>query len=230
MTTKPDATLDHGTIALYLERNPDFFIHYPDVLARLQLPAETGGKVTNLHAFQATRLAQQLAKLEDKNRLLIQTSLQNIESQGQIHRLVLRLMAAPTLADLVTVLDAEVKTSMDVDSVTLHLIKAPKNSPVHILDADRMTELFRKQEPALLRTLFDDAGAALHGKAMASDALVRLHHPERGDLGLLALGSTRKERFHAGQATDLLGFLGGVLGYVVGGLLVTPAKAMKQTG
>src|SRR5690606_11235170 len=69
-----------------------------------------------------------------------------------------------------------------------------------------------------LRTLYEEHDRQVHGRRAAdirSDALVSLRDAEGELVGVLALGSERADRFHPGQGSELLSFLGRILGLVV---------------
>ena len=58
---------------------------------------------------------------------------------------------------------------------------------------------------------------------MKSQALARLHASRRSPAGLLALGSRDPEKFHSGQASELLTFLARTLERLIRGWLHLPA-------
>ncbi|MBI1363213.1 MAG: DUF484 family protein [Proteobacteria bacterium] len=213
------ATLTPEAVELFLKKHTDFLAQRPDLFARLSLPEGVeGGNIASMTAFQARRLQTQVEKLEEKNRLLIHTSLQNMESQAQIHDLALQLLGAADWKGMLDVLDTTLRTTMDVETVTLCLLET--------LDIDgaagttsasttQMDTFFKNGDGTKLRTLCADDDRTMHGEkqtALQSDALVRIRTADGTPLGLLALGSTRRDRFHAGQAGDLLAFLGGLMG------------------
>jgi uncharacterized protein YigA (DUF484 family) len=228
-------TLTPEAVELYLKHHTDFLAQRPDLFARLALPAGVdGANVASMSAFQARRLQAQVDKLEEKNRLLIQTSVQNLQSQAQIHALALHLLGATDWKAMIDVLDTTLRTTMDVETVTLCLLDtldidgAAGTLPV---TAKQLGALFAKGEDSRLRTLCADDDRTMHHEKqpdLQSDALIRLRTADGTPLGLLALGSTRRDRFHAGQAGDLLAFLGGLMGCVLSRWTAGTAKPTQQ--
>ena len=219
-TQKPILTPE--AVELFLKKHSDFFVHRPDLFAKLALPQEAEhSNVASITGFQARRLQMQVDKLEDKNRKLIQTSIQNMESQNQIHNLALQILGADSWQHMLDVLDTTMRTTMDVESVTLCLldtldIKGANGTTT--ASARQIEGLFKDNATVCLRTLCADDMRTMHAaKAaeMQSDALIRLHLSDGTPVGMLALGSTRRDRFHAGQGGDLLSFLGGLMGTVL---------------
>lgn len=212
--------LNADTVAAWLQKNTDFFIKHPQLLTSLDLPAgENGENVTSMFAFQTQKLRTALTRAEEKSRLLLHTSVQNMASQAQIHTLCLQLMGTDTPQAMLDLLTTTLTRDMAVDSVELVLLDTVTlntESPHHqTLTATTFATLFKGETAATLRTLYDDDAKALHGKhaaRTASDALIRLQGASGHDLGLLALGSHDRARFHPGQGSDLLGFLGRVAG------------------
>lgn len=223
-TQKNTSELSPTVVAQYLAKNLDFFVHHPTLLSHMRLPNKTPAGVSDFFAFQAERLKQQLDQLQKRNRLLVQTSLDNMQSQEQIHTLVLDILGAKSMRHLLKILRTRLADDMNVDYTHMCLLE---NSPLPQKVKDACTPLSQETFNTLfedeatrvaLRTLYDDAQKALHGdwaEHAASDALLKLTTSEGEVLGVLALVSGEKDRFHAGQGNDLLVFIGNVIGHLM---------------
>ena len=163
---------------------------------------------------------------------ILAASRSNLSSQAQIHAAVLALMEARTFDHLIGIATADLATLIDVDVVSLCIEAAPESEAtkattcgVRILEPGAVAGLLGEAGDVVLRA--DIAGdRALYGEAVSrvrAEALLRLDIGKRAPAGILALGSRHVERFHSGQATDLLTFLGGVLGRAIRGWLHLPA-------
>ena len=223
-TQKNVPELSPTVVAQYLAKNLDFFVHHPTLLGHMHLPNKTPAGVSDFFAFQANRLKQQLDQLQKRNRLLMQTSLDNLESQEKIHSLVLDILGAKSMRHLLKILRTRLADNMGVDYTHMCLLE---NSPLPekvkaastLINEATLNALFEDTATRVaLRTLYDDTQKALHGdwaEHAASDALLKLTTSEGEVLGILALVSGEKDRFHAGQGHNLLVFIGKVIGHLM---------------
>lgn len=214
-----DDVVNDTAVINFLRNTPDFFVTYPKLLEELEMPGDDTEKtenVTSLAAFQARKLEQKLERLEERNRLLIQTSMDNMESLQAIQQLSIDLLKAGSLTSLKRTLSQRLKKELALDSARLWLSPTWDAKAPNLLEHDT-TSLFEKGETVRLSTVYPAHPHQLHETKMAgsiaSEALIRLHDGRGKLIGLLALGSQDPARFHPGQGTDLLVFLGDVLGF-----------------
>ena len=197
--TEEKPTITTAEIRSFLQKNPNFFMDNSDVLSEMVIPHDGGGNVTSFHDFQVKKLKQKVSHLEERNKLLIQTSLSNHQSTLEINNLVLELMSAGSLPQLEKVLETSLKNQMSIDHVTLNL--------------DSSITSFENETSVQLRTVTNEEMCSIHGvegSKVKSDALIHLKVDELS-FGLLILGSEDSTRFHCGQGTEILEFLGQVL-------------------
>ena len=217
----------------FLTRHPDFLNRHPALLTVLTPPAYRNGEgVLDMQRFMLDRLQREVIGLKNVQDEILAASRGNLSSQAKIHAAVLALMEARTFDDLIRRATADLATLIDVDVVSLCVEAVPESEAtnaitcgVRILEPDAVAGWFGEAGDVVLRS--DIAGdGALYGEAAShvrAEALLRLDIGTRGPAGMLALGSRHVERFHSGQATDLLNFLGAVLGRAIRGWLHLPA-------
>lgn len=243
-TKKPEMT-DTEKVMLYLKKNPDvlkkFVLAHPDVVTSLRFPTESDNGTTDFYAFRAHKLQKELEHLKTRNRLLIQTSTDNMESQQQIHQLALDILAAGSIKELLKTLRGYLNDQMDVDYTHLCVLEdAPLPRNIHnshqTVTRDTFEQIFADStEPVVLRTLYEDEDKAIHGdwaESAASDGLLRLQTPQGDDIGFLALVSGQRDRFHPGQGAELLTFIARIIGHVMESWVTETAagKAQQKTG
>ncbi|MGE0716670.1 MAG: DUF484 family protein [Alphaproteobacteria bacterium] len=206
-------------VAAYLRSHPDFLVRHPDLLSVLTPPApERGEAVVDLQQFMLMRLQTEVRRLKDEQRALLGATRANMQSQSRIHEAALALLGARTFEHLVHTFTTDLALLLDVDVVMLCVETADGRLPgrdVHGivgLATGAVEEIVGAGREVLLRDeatgdprLFG-AGAGL----VRSEALIRLAVSGAAPACLLAIGARDPERFHPGQGTELLGFLGKV--------------------
>ncbi len=205
----------------YLRRNPDFLARNPD-LATLLAPPEPrfGDNVVDMQHYVVERLRIEVDHLTSTQGDLIAATRSNMSSQNQVHEAALAAMDAENLEHLVHLVTQEFRDILDIDVVSL-CVEWQGTPPeglvaggAFVLAEGAVDALIGNERGILLR-----GGArsdeAVYGPAAAlvrSDALVRAAARDGGLRALLAFGSREEGRFHPGQGTELLGFLGHTVG------------------
>ncbi len=215
--TPPATPLNAGRVAAYLRAHPDFLLRHPDLVSVLAPPApERGDAIVDMQQFMLTRLQDEVRRIKDEQRDLLKATRANIQSQARIHDAALALLGARTFEHLVQTFTTDLALLLDVDVVMLCVETADGLLPrvdVHGLGGlpvGSVGDLVSGDREVLLRDdiigdpLLYGAGAGL----VRSDALIRLAVSGMAPPCLLAMGSRDPQRFHPGQGTELLGFLG----------------------
>jgi len=215
--------LSADAVAAYLRRHPDFLLDRPELLAALAPGAERlGENVFDFRSFMIERLRERLERLGADHHELVITSRDNLFCQTRVHDAVLALLGASSFEQLVHIVTTDLAVILDLDVVTLCVEVAETRfhhtvgGGIYTLQPGTVGELIGGRD-----ALLDGAGAgdsAVFGSAadlVRSSALLRLRFRPKGPVGLLALGSRQEDRFHAGQGTELLGFLARVLEHCV---------------
>lgn len=218
-------------VARFLMRHPDFLVEHAELLESVAPPRRPAGRnVLDLQQAMLGRQSRELTTLRQSQAALIATARANQSTQARVHDAVLRLLAAPTFEHLIQTVTTDLAVVLDVDVVTLCIeagdrpvpqayaaaVRALPNGMVDTLLGDGQVRLFA-DEPGD-RVVFG-AGAGL----VRSACLARLVVSPRGPAGLVAFGARRKDWFHPGQGTELIGFLARVLESVIRSWLDLPA-------
>jgi uncharacterized protein YigA (DUF484 family) len=219
MTTRearglPAADAEEETVARYLQHNPEFFERHQALLARLRLPHSRGGSTISLVERQIEVMRERHAALEAKLAELVRVARDNNVIAERFHRFARRLLRAPTRQAALDEIEASLHDDFDAfHSVLLLLGSAPQESaqrfPRSIASDDpnlkSFESLFASAKPRCGQVR-DSQREFLFGSDandIGSVALVPLG--EKGSMGLLALGSTERDRFHPGMSTEFLG-------------------------
>lgn len=214
------AALSPAAVRAYLAANPEFLADHPELLAILTPPALKGdGAVIDMQRFMIERLQAEVVRLRSLQGELIETGQSNMASQSQIHGAVLALLGARDLEHLCAIVTSELVDLLELEAVALCLEAARKTRPretlggAHVLGPGVISRRLGQGRDIVLRREVAGDRAIFRTKAprVRSEALIRLHLGSDAPLGLLALGAGEADRFHPGQGTELLAFLGRAL-------------------
>jgi uncharacterized protein len=216
---------EEESIASYLQRNPEFFERHQGVLARLKLPHARGGSTISLVERQIEVLREKQAALEGKLAELVRVARANDAISERLHRFTRRLLGAAGRSQAIERIEAGLREDFDAFHAALVLI-GPQPEPA----APRFARTVAPDDPQLksFESLFaggkprcgqarDSQREFLFGPEgveMGSLALVPLG--EKGALGLLALGSADRDRFHPGMSTEFLARLAELIADALG--------------
>jgi uncharacterized protein YigA (DUF484 family) len=207
---------EEESIAGYLQRNPDFFERHQALLVRLKLPHVRGGATISLVERQIEVLREKLAGLEAKLAELLRVARANDAIAERLHRFTRRLLREVPRAAAIARIETGLREDFDAFHAVLVLIGEHPDLAAHTFvrtvaandpNLKSFESLFSTGKPRCgqARDSQRDFLFGPEGNEMASLALVPLG--EKGSLGLLALGSPDKERFHPGMSTEFLGRL-----------------------
>jgi uncharacterized protein len=208
---------EEESIAAYLQHNPDFFERHQPLLARLRLSHVRGGSTISLVERQIEVLREKHASLEGKLAELVQVARGNDAIAEKLHRFTRRLLGAASREEAIARIETSLREDFDAFHGVLVLIGESGNST-----EQRFVRYIRADDPNLksFETLFasgkprcgqarDSQREFLFGSDandIGSIALVPLG--EKGAVGLLAIGSTDRDRFHPGMSTEFLARMG----------------------
>jgi len=212
----PAGQTDEERIERYLALNPDFFERHQALLARMRLPHMRTGSTVSLVERQVEVLRDQKTDADRRLAEFIAVARANDQLAERIHRFTRRMLRAPTALAALGALEASLREDFDAFHSVLVL-----TAPVASL-GNAQLEPFLRRLPAddsnmrtfeaLLATgkprcgqVRDTRRDFLFGPEAASIGSVALVPlGEAGALGLLALGSAERERFHPGMSTEFL--------------------------
>jgi uncharacterized protein len=216
----PAGQTDEERVERYLTVNPDFFERHQPLLARMRLPHMRTGSTVSLVERQVEVLRDQKSDADRRLAEFVAVARANDHLAERIHRFTRRLLRASNATAALTTVEASLREDFDAFHSVL-LLTAPMPSLENIA-----------LEPFLRRLAADDANMRTFEALLAtgkprcgqvrdtqrdflfgpeaasigSVALVPLG--EAGALGLLALGSAERERFHPGMSTEFLKRMG----------------------
>lgn len=204
-------------VARYLSENPDFFVTHAELFEAMAAPERNLGEgVTDFQQAMIHRLRDKVERTEDVARVLIDTSRDNLSIQGQIHAGALALLDATSFEQLIQTVTVDLAVMLDLDVVNLCVEAGDDVPPVGnlvVIPAGTIDSFVGENQTIALDQDVS-ADPALFGGAsplVQSQALVRLEISDMAPPAVLAFGSRDNERFHPGQATELLQFLARVL-------------------
>ncbi len=207
---------EEESVAAYLQRNPEFFERHTALLARLRLPHSHGGSTISLVERQIEVLREKQAGLESKLAELVRVARANDAIAERLHRFTRRLLRGVPRAEAVAHIEAGLREDFDAFNAALVLVGMPPDPSlpafVRTVNADdpqlkSFESLFQSGKPRCgqARDSQREFLFGPEGLEMGSLALVPLG--DRGAVGLLALGSADRDRFHPGMSTEFLGRL-----------------------
>lgn len=211
------AQAEEEAVVRYLQQNPEFFEHHQALLARLRLPHARGGSTVSLIERQVEVLRERQAAAESKLAEFVLVARSNDAVAEKIHRFTRRLLRARSRAAAVGEIESSLREDFDAFESVLVLIgpvtDVPEQRFVKVVEPDdphlkSFESLFANGKPRCGQTR-DSQREFLFGAEAAdigSVALIPLG--ERGCVGLLALGSTDRDRYHPGMSTEFLGRTG----------------------
>jgi uncharacterized protein len=211
---------DEERIERYLSLNPDFFERHQALLSRMRLPHMRTGSTVSLVERQVEVLREQKNDSDKRLAEFVAVARANDQLADRIHRFTRRVMRAPDAQAALTALEASLREDFEAFHSVLvltgsvaSLAKVEFEPFLRKLPAEDAN--FRSFE-ALLNTgkprcgqVRDSQRDFLFGPEAASIGSVALvplcdNRAEGGTIGLLALGSAERERFHPGMSTDFL--------------------------
>jgi uncharacterized protein YigA (DUF484 family) len=215
---------EEETVAHYLQQNPEFFESHLPLLARLRLPHARGGSTISLVERQVEVLRERHANLEQKLADFVTVARANDAVAEKLHRFTRRLLRAQTRQSAVEQLEASLREDFDSFHSVLVLIGEQDSVVpqrfVRLVDREDVNlksfeSLFTSGKPRCgqARDSQREFLFAADAPDIGSVALVPLG--DHGSLGLLALGSTDRDRFHPGMSTDFLARLADLISDVL---------------
>lgn len=215
---------DEETVARYLQQHPEFFETHLQLLARLRLPHARGSSTISLVERQVEVLRERHTTLEQKLADFVTVARANDTVAEKLHRFTRRLLRAQSRHSAIEQLEASLREDFDSFHSVLVLIGEPGSIEpqrfVRLVGADdtnlkSFESLFASGKPRCGQAR-DSQREFLFGADapdIGSVALVPLG--DHGSLGVLALGSTDRDRFHPGMSTDFLARLADLISDVL---------------
>ena len=213
-------------VADYLQKHPDFLKNNINIFTQMEIPHECGGAIS-LIEHQVIALREKNKSLKGKLMELMQVARENDQLTERMMGLTLALMGADSLEQILAVLDKKLASDFQADAITIRLFDKDKllSSKNKILDS-MPDKIIQMDDPALTSfESFFHSGRPLCGrlkseqlqylfsadtaKEITSAVLIPLGN--RSELGMVAIGSNNKDRFHPGMGTVFLRQMGALI-------------------
>jgi uncharacterized protein YigA (DUF484 family) len=204
-------SIDDEAVVQYLREAPDFFLHYPGLLAGLKLPDPATGKTLSLHERQLQVLREKLKAMETR---IVEMGRAATENQAIIQKLQAwqrALLKEKNASAIPAIIEEELARLFAIPLVCLRLWPTD-NKSVHESYVLQVDDVSRKQiDDMKMPYCGPSAGVALdvwlkgRPSHAASVALipVRIGFAPHA-MGLLVLGSPDPGRFSPDAGVDFL--------------------------
>ena len=184
----------------FLLSNPDFFAQNPDILTRLSIPHEQKGSVS-LVELQSEQLRLKVRQLSHKLSQLISIAKQNEQIYRIYADLNLRLLQCRYFSDVQDTLEDVMQQELKLAAVSLKPFKGAHALPE--IQRKLFIEKRFKQEYFFFGRLSQHEKQLLFGNEPA-DSVALMLLGEKGELGILAVGSKDPSHFNPDMDTLLI--------------------------
>lgn len=215
--SRPDLNAD--TVTAWLKAHPDFLLKNPSVCDFLLPPKQQNGKgIADFQSFMIERLKADKTEAIETAKEIVETARHNMNNQTRIHRAVLRLLEAETFEEFIGSITTDLTALLDVDITSLVIESEGDKIPHVTLPGIRIVpvgtldkwmagrNILHQSDISGIETIY---GAGAH--LVRSQALVRVDISKRTPPAVLAFGSRDPFLFQAGQGTEQVSFLAGVV-------------------
>lgn len=214
-----DKTSLKEVVATYLRKNPEFLEEFPDVLETLHLNHNSGVAVSLIER-QVEQLRQKNQDLGRQLNRLVQVAAENEQLMTRLHQLTVELMLISSRKEFFTHLGNSLLHDFNADILQICLFDQDLATEAgedvkHLRVDDPEMERFQahldknysvcgRLSESKLEFLFGSKARWVH-----STALVPLG--EKGEHGMMAIGSSDDARFYPGMGTLFLDLLANVI-------------------
>jgi uncharacterized protein YigA (DUF484 family) len=220
MTESKKPSLTAAEILAWLKANPNFLNSHPEALDLLAPPKAVAGKgVADFQTYMVKRLKADRDEVLESAREMVATSRANMNNQTRVHKAVLLLMEARSFADFIRTITLDMTSLLDVDIISIVVEASGKVIPQIAMAGVRAVgpgsiDVVMKDKKILLQADIAGLEEIYGGGAglVKSQALLRMEVAANAPATMLAFGSRDKDLFQSGQGTELIAFLGGVIG------------------
>lgn len=208
----------------WLERNPDFFQHHPEIL----LNGVEKGRVIPMELGELAYLRKERKHLHNQIQTILDRARQNEEIHRAFHTIMVQMISASDLEGLIRGVTGNLEVAFNLRRVTVTVCPARMGAvevgPVLqerllLLDEETMQGTFSQKSRAVIRIGQEGYNRqrffgenCLH---IRSEVLIPVGHAAlpgfSGAIGSLNLGADKPSRFLPSQSTDLLQDLADIL-------------------
>ena len=225
MTAEPQAILDSRTRDRLLA-DPGVILGDRDLMRALVAAreAEVGDNVIDIRGRAMEVLETRLDRLESQHESVIAAAYDNQSGTAVIHRAVIGLLESADLAELVDSLQSDIAPLLRIETLRLVVepdpvipglpddaVVVPEGAIGRIVAAGRRIP---RGDDIVLRPA-SPITKPLHGRQVASEAMLPIDLGARRPRAMLLMGSADKTRFMPAHGTDLLRFFAQVFRLVL---------------
>ncbi|MFC3167689.1 MULTISPECIES: DUF484 family protein [Paracoccus] len=225
MTAEQQAVLDAETRDKLLA-DPGVILADRDLMRALVAAreAEVGDNVIDIRGRAMEALETRLDRLESQHESVIAAAFDNQSGTAVIHRAVIGLLETADLAELVDSLQSDIAPLLRIETLRLVVepdpaipglpedaVVVPEGAIGRIVAAGRRTP---RGDDIVLRPA-SPITQVMHGRVVASEALLPIDLGARRPRAMLLMGSADKTRFMPAHGTDLLRFFAQVFRLVL---------------
>ena len=225
MTAEQQAVLDAETRDRLLA-DPGVILADRDLMRALVAAreAEVGDNVIDIRGRAMEALETRLDRLETQHESVIAAAFDNQSGTAVIHRAVIGLLETADLAELVDSLQSDIAPLLRIETLRLVVepdpaipglpedaVMVPEGAIGRIIAAGRRTP---RGDDIVLRPA-SPITQPLHGRAVASEAMLPIDLGARRPRAMLLMGSGDRTRFMPAHGTDLLRFFAQVFRLVL---------------
>lgn len=214
-----DNTSLKEVVATYLRKNPEFLEEFPDVLETLHLNHNSGVAVSLIER-QVEQLRRKNESLSGQLNRLVQVAAENEQLMTRLHQLTLELMLISSRKEFFTHLGNSLLHDFSADILQICLFdqdiaRDAGEDVKHLRADDPEMEAFQvhlDKDRSVCGRLGESKLEFLFGSKarwVQSTALVPLG--EKGEHGMMAIGSSDDARFYPGMGTLFLDLLANVI-------------------
>ncbi|MEE8338763.1 MAG: DUF484 family protein [Xanthomonadales bacterium] len=214
-----DKTSLKEVVATYLRENPEFLEEYPDVLEVLHLNHSSGVAISLIER-QVNQLRQKNQELSRQLNRLAHVAAENEQLMTRLHQLTLELMLFSSRKEFFTHLGNSLLNDFNADILQICLfdldLATEAGEDVKHLRADdpemeRFQSLLDKNHSICGRLGESKLEFLFGSKARWVQSTVLVPLGEKGEHGMMAIGSSDDARFYPGMGTLFLDLLANVI-------------------
>lgn len=203
----------------YLQNHKDFFLHHPELLGELDIPHTAGDGAISLIERQVSVLRERHKGEQQRLYALVQTARENERVAERLHRIAVEVVAFDEVDDALDTVTQLVKELFNVEYVSFRITSQIGDRPEQVDSrSPEFADLYLRVNRG--RSVCDNAvepasKVFLFGEDAEVESVVLIPLGGSRPCGILALGSSRADRFSADHSTFYLDRLGELLGATI---------------
>ena len=197
--------LNEREVAAFLKQHPDFFRKFPEIVAQLDVPHDTGGAVS-LVEHQSRILRDKNNELHERLQQLVENARRNDRLFEQTRRLTLDLLDAQSIEEVEMALQEAMNLVYGVDYACITLFVPAMNmaAVVEVEMQDQLVRHFGRKQAIVGQLSDEEMELFFHENSQVGSMAACLL---KNDLGILALGHKQEDYFKSNMDTLFLDYV-----------------------